>query len=51
MPISPRAVQSRITDMATDVTEQQTVASKGANVCSVVLDESISINYNPRFQL
>ena len=38
----------RTTDMATDVTEQQTVGLKRANVFSVALDESIDINDNPR---
>ena len=35
MPVSPRTVERRITDMATDVTEQQTAALKAANVFSV----------------
>ena len=48
MPISPRRVERRITDMATDVTEQQTVVLKGSNVFSVALDESIDINDNSR---
>ena len=48
MPISPRTVERRITDMVTDMTEQQTAALKGANVFSVALDESIDINDNPR---
>ena len=48
MPISPRTVERRITDMATDVNEQQTIALKGANVFSVALDESIDIDDNPR---
>ena len=48
MPISPRTVKRGITDMATDVTEQQTVALKGADIFSVALDESIDINDNPR---
>ena len=34
--------------MATDVTEQQTIALKGANVFSVALDESIDVNDNSR---
>ena len=37
-----------MTDMATDVTQQQTVALNDANVFSVALDESIDINDNPR---
>ena len=32
IPISPRTVVRRITDMSTNVTEQQTVALKSANV-------------------
>ena len=51
MHISPRTVQKRITDMATDVTEQQTVALKRANVFRVALDESIDINDNPRLAI
>ena len=35
-------------NMSTDVTEQQTVTLKAANVFSVALDESIDINDNPR---
>ena len=35
MPVSPRAVERRITDMATNVTEQQTAALKAANVFSI----------------
>ena len=35
MPVSPRTIERRITDMATDVTEQQTAALKAANVFSV----------------
>ena len=48
MAISLRTVERRITDTAIDVTEQQTVALKGANVFSVALDESMNINDNPR---
>ena len=48
MPISPRTVERRTTNMATDVTEQQTVALKGTNVFSVALDESIDIYDNSR---
>ena len=48
MPVSSRTVVRCITDMATDVTEQQTVPLKGANVFGVALDESIDINDNPR---
>ena len=46
MPASPRTVDRRIKDMATDVTEQQTVALKAANVFSIVLDQNIDINNN-----
>ena len=35
MPVSPRTVERRITDMATNVTEQQTAALKAANVLGV----------------
>ena len=35
MPVSPRTVERRITDMATDVTEQHTAALNAANVFSV----------------
>ena len=50
MPISPRTVERPIKDMAADVTEQQTVVLKGANVFSVAFNETIDINdnYNPR---
>ena len=34
--------------MSTNVTEQQTVALKAANVFSVALEESIDVNDNPR---
>ena len=46
--ISPGTVERRITNMATDVTEQQTVSLKGANVFSVALHENIDINDNSR---
>ena len=49
--ISPRTVERRIPDIAIDVTEQQTVALKGANVFSTALDESIHINDNPRLAI
>ena len=42
--ISARTVERRVTDMATDVTEQQTVAYKGGNVFSITLDESMDMN-------
>ena len=48
MPVSPRTEERRITNMSTDVTEQQTVASKAANVFSVALDKSVDIKDNPR---
>ena len=48
MSISLRSVERPITDITIDVTEQQTVALKGANVFSAALDESIDINDNPR---
>ena len=35
MPVSPRTVEGRITDIASDVTEQQTATLKAANVFSV----------------
>ena len=35
MPVSPRTVERRITDMASNVTEQQTAALKTANVFSI----------------
>ena len=44
MSIFPQTVERHITNMPIDVTEQQTVALKGANVFSIVLDESIVIN-------
>ena len=48
MPISSRTEERRITNMSTDVTGQQTVALKAANVFSVALDKSIDIKDNPR---
>ena len=51
MHISPRTVQRRIMDLATDVTEQQTVALKGVNVFRAALTESIDINDNPRLAI
>ena len=48
MPISPRTVERCIMDITTNVTKQQTVALKGANVFSIALDENIYINNNPR---
>ena len=48
MPVSPWTVEGRITDMATDVTRQPTVALKAANVFSIGLDKSIDMNDNPR---
>ena len=48
MPVSPRTVERHITNMSTDVTEQQTVALKAANVFSSAVDKSIDINNNPR---
>ena len=47
MPVSLRTEERRITNMSTDVTEQQTVVLK-ANVFSVALGESIDIKDNPR---
>ena len=34
--------------MSTDVTEQQTIVLKAANVFSVALDKSLDTNDNPR---
>ena len=51
MPISPRTVERRITNMSTDVSEQPTVALKRANVFNVALHESIDINDNPRLAI
>ena len=48
MPVSPRTEERRITNMSTDVTEQQTVTSKAANAFSVALDKSVDIKDNPR---
>ena len=46
--VTPRTEERRITNMCTDVTEQQTVASKAANVFSVALDKSVDVRDNPR---
>ena len=48
MPVSARLIQRRITDIAKDANNQQTIALKIANVFSVALDKSIDINDNPR---
>ena len=48
MPVSARAIERRITDIAIDVNKRQTIALKIANIFSVALDESIDINDNPR---
>ena len=48
MPVSARTTERRITDIAKDVNKQQTIALKTAKAFSVVLDESIDINDNPR---
>ena len=50
IPVSPRTVDRRIKDIATTVTEQQTVALKAANVFSVALDQGIDIN-NPHLEV
>ena len=51
MLVSPWTVDRRIKDIATDVTEQQTVALKAADVFSVALDQSIVINNNSRLEV
>ena len=51
MPIFPWTGERRITGVAVNVTEQQPVALKGANVFSAALDESININDNPRLEV
>ena len=48
LPVSARTVERRITEMATDITEQQSAALKAAEVFSVALDESVDINDSPR---
>ena len=48
MPVFARTIERRITNIAKDVTKQQTIALKTANVFSVALNESIDINDNPR---
>ena len=48
MPVSARTIERRITNITKDVSKQQTIALKTANVFSVALDESIDINNNPR---
>ena len=47
IPVSPRTEERRITNMCADVTEQQTVASKAANVFSVALDKCVDMKDNP----
>ena len=51
MPLSPGTVERGITDMAIDVTEQQTVALKAANIFNIALDESKDVNNNPRLAI
>ena len=46
MSVSPRTVDRRIKDMASDVTEHQTVALKATNVFSIALNQNIDINNN-----
>ena len=48
LPVSARTVERRITEMATDLTEQQSAALKAAAIFSVALDESVDINDSPR---
>ena len=49
MPVSARTVERRISEMADNVTQQQTVALTITPVFSVALDESVDINDIPRF--
>ena len=51
MLVSSRTVDIPKIDMAIDVTEQQTVALKAANVFSVALDQSMVINNNSRLEV
>ena len=48
MPVSARTVERRISEMADNVTQQQTVALTITPVFSVALDESVDINDIPR---
>ncbi|XP_050730475.1 general transcription factor II-I repeat domain-containing protein 2-like isoform X3 [Eriocheir sinensis] len=48
MPVSARTVERRISEMAANVSEQQTVALTTTPVFSVALDESVDINDIPR---
>ena len=49
--VSFRTVDRRIKHMATDATNQQTIALKAANVLSVALDQSMDINNNSRLEV
>lgn len=51
MPVSARTVERRISEMAVNVSEQQTVALKNAPVFSVALDESVDVNDIPRLAI
>ena len=44
MPVSPRTVERRITNMSTDVTDQQTVSLKATNAFTVAPDKNIDIS-------
>ena len=48
IPASARTVERRISEMAANVGEQQTVALTTTPVFSVALDESVDINDIPR---
>ena len=49
--VSARTVERHISEMATDVSDQQTIASKDAIVFTVALDESVDINDIPRLEI
>ena len=51
MPVSARTVERRISEMASNVNEQQSVALNDAGVFSVVFDESVDINDIPRLAI
>ena len=51
MPVSARNVERHISEMATNVSEQQTVALNDASLFSVAFDENVDINDIPRLAI
>ncbi|XP_068609293.1 general transcription factor II-I repeat domain-containing protein 2A-like [Brachionichthys hirsutus] len=51
MPLSPRTVESRISEMSENVSRQQTSALRDAPVFSVAVDENVDVNGVPRLAI